>query len=144
MPKIDTTITINAPVEKVFSYLQDNPMNLLEIWPNMVEIKDVQQLPKGGTSFRWAYKMAGIRFKGTSEDIEYIANQRVVSKTKGGIETTYTWTFQPKDGGTEMAVEVDWAIPLPVLGKLAEALIVKQQEREFAVVLANLKDRMEA
>jgi uncharacterized protein YndB with AHSA1/START domain len=144
MPKIDTTITINAPVEKVFSYLQDNPINLLEIWPNMVEIEDVQQLPQGGTSFRWAYKMAGIRFKGTSEDIEYIANQRVVSKTKGGIETTYTWTFQPKDGGTEMTVEVDWAIPLPVLGKLAEALIVKQQEREFAVVLANLKDRMEA
>jgi uncharacterized membrane protein len=144
MPKIDTTITINAPVDKVFSYLQDNPINLLEIWPNMVEIEDVQQLPQGGTSFRWAYKMAGIRFKGTSEDIEYIANQRVVSKTKGGIETTYTWTFQPKDGGTEMTVEVDWAIPLPVLGKLAEALIVKQQEREFAVVLANLKDRMEA
>ena len=144
MPKIETSITINAPVEKVFSYLQDNPINLLEIWPNMVEIEDVQQLPKGGTSFRWAYKMAGIRFKGTSEDIEYIANQRVVSKTKGGIETTYTWKFQPKDGGTEMSVEVDWAIPLPVLGKLAEALIVKQQEREFAVVLANLKDRMEA
>jgi len=144
MPKNETTITINAPVEKVFSYLQDNPTNLLEIWPNMVEIEDVQHLPKGGTSFRWAYKMAGIRFKGTSEDIEYIANQRVVSKTKGGIETTYTWTFQPKDGGTEMSVEVDWAIPLPVLGKLAEALLVKQQEREFAVVLANLKDRMEA
>jgi uncharacterized membrane protein len=144
VPKNETTITINAPVEKVFSYLQDNPINLLEIWPNMVEIEDVQQLPQGGTSFRWAYKMAGIRFKGTSEDIEYIANQRVVSKTKGGIETTYTWTFQPKYGGTEMTVEVDWAIPLPVLGKLAEALIVKQQEREFAVVLANLKDRMEA
>jgi hypothetical protein len=88
--------------------------------------------------------MAGIRFKGTSEDIDYITNQRVVSKTKGGIETTYTWTFQPKDGGTEMTVEIDWAVPLPVLGKLAEALIVKQQEREFAVVLANLKDRMEA
>ena len=144
MPKIETSITINAPVEKVFSYLQDNPMNLLEIWPNMVEIKDIQQLPKGGTRFRWAYKMAGIRFKGTSEDIEYIANQRVVSKVKGGTDATYIWTFQPKDGATEMTVEVDWTIPLPVLGKLAEALIVKQQEREFAVVLANLKDRMEA
>ena len=144
MPKDETTITINAPVEKVFSYLQDNPTNLLEIWPSMVEIKDVQQLPKGGTSFRWAYRMAGIRFKGTSEDIEYIANQRVVTKTKGGIDATYTWTFQPKDGGTEMTVEIDWTVPVPVLGKLAEALIVKQQEREFALVLANLKDRMEA
>ena len=144
MPKQETTITINAPVEKVFSYLQDDPTNLLQIWPSMVEVKDVQQLPNGGTSFRWVYRMAGIRFKGTSEDIEYVANQRVVTRIKGGIEATYTWTYQPKDGGTKMTVEVDWTVPIPVLGKLAEALTVRQQDREFASVLANLKDRMEA
>ena len=144
MPKGETTIIINAPVEKVFSYLQDEPTNLLEIWPSMVDVKDVQQLPHGGTSFRWAYRMAGIRFEGTSEDIEYVANQRVVTKTKGGIEATYTWTFQPEDGGTKMTVVTEWTVPIPVLGKLAEALIVRQQEREFDLVLANLKDRMEA
>jgi uncharacterized protein YndB with AHSA1/START domain len=144
MPKEETTIIINAPVEKVFSYLQDEPTNLVEIWPSMVDVKDVQQLPNGGTSFRWAYRMAGIRFEGTSEDIEYVANQRVVTKTKGGVEATYTWTFQPEDGGTKMTVMIEWTVPVPVLGKLAEALIVRQQEREFELFLANLKDRMEA
>ena len=143
MPKRETTITINAPVEKVFSYLQDEPTNLLEIWPSMVEVKDMKRLPNGGTSFRWVYKMVGMRFEGTSEDIEYISNQRVVTKTKGGIEATYTWTFQPEDGGTKMTVEVEWSVPVPVLGKLAEALIIRQQEREFDLVLANLKDKME-
>ena len=143
MPKRETTITINAPVEKVFSYLQDEPTNLLEIWPSMVEVKDKKRLPNGGTSFRWVYKMVGMRFEGTSEDIEYISNQRVVTKTKGGIEATYTWTFQPEDGGTKMTVEVKWSVPVPVLGKLAEALIIRQQEREFDLVLANLKDKME-
>jgi len=143
MPKRETTITINAPVEKVFSYLQDEPTNLLEIWPSMVEVKDMKRLPNGGTSFRWVYKMVGMRFEGTSEDIEYISNQRVVTKTKGGIEATYTWMFQPEDGGTKMTVEVEWSVPVPVLGKLAEALIIRQQEREFDLVLANLKDKME-
>jgi ligand-binding SRPBCC domain-containing protein len=143
MPKRETTITINAPVEKVFSYLQDEPTNLLEIWPSMVEVKDKKRLPNGGTSFRWVYKMVGMRFEGTSEDIEYISNQRVVTKTKGGIEATYTWTFQPEDSGTKMTVEVKWSVPVPVLGKLAEALIIRQQEREFDLVLANLKDKME-
>lgn len=143
MPKRETTITINAPVEKVFSYLQDEPTNLLEIWPSMVEAKDVKRLPNGGTSFRWVYKMVGMRFEGTSEDIEYIANQRVVTKTRGGIDATYTWTFHPEDGGTKMTVEVEWSVPVPVLGKLAEALIIRQQEREFDLVLANLKDKME-
>jgi len=143
MPKGERTITINAPVEKVFSYI-DEPTNLLEIWPSMVEVKDVQRLPKGGTSFRFVYKMAGIRLKGTSEDIEYVANERTVTKIKGGTEAIYTWTFQPEDGGTKMTVEVEWTVPVPVLGKLAEVLIVRQQEREFDLFLANLKDKMEA
>ena len=87
--------------------------------------------------------MAGIRLEGTSEDIEYVANQRVVSKTKDGFESTWTWTFRPEAGGTKLTLEIEYTVPIPVLGKLAEAFIVKANERETNSVLANLKDRME-
>ena len=143
MAKAVKTITINAPVEKVFAYIGE-PTNLPEIWPSMVEAKDVQRLPNGGTSFRWVYKMAGVRFEGTSEDTEYVANQRVVSKTKGGIESTVTWTVEPEAGGTKVTFEAEYIVPIPLLGKLAEAFIVKQNEREAETLLANLKARMEA
>ena len=83
MVKGETTITINAPVERVFDYVNE-PTNLPEIWPSMVEVKDVQRLPNGGNSFGWVYKMAGVRFEGISEDTEYVPNQRVVSKSTGG------------------------------------------------------------
>jgi len=141
--KGETIITINAPVEEVFSYFNE-PTHLPEIWPSMVEVKDVQRLPNGGTSFRWVYKMAGMRFEGTTEDTEYVPNQRVVSKSTGGIESLFTWTFQPQDGGTKVTVEVEYTVPIPLLGKVAEALIVKQNERELELVLANLKAKMEA
>jgi len=143
MAKVEKTITINAPVEKVFGYVEE-PANLPEIWPSLVEAKDVQRLPNGGTSFRWVYKMTGVRFEGTSEDTEYVANQRVVSKTKGGIESTVTWTFQPEAGGTKVTYEAEYTVPIPLLGKLAESFIVKQNEREAELILANLKARMEA
>ena len=143
MAKVEKTITINAPIEKVFGYVEE-PTNLPEIWPSLVEAKDVQRLPNGGTSFRWVYKMAGVRFEGTSEDTDYVANQRVVSKTKGGIESTVTWTFQPEAGGTKVTYEAEYTVPIPLLGKLAEAFIVKQNEREAELILANLKARMEA
>ena len=143
MAKVEKTITINAPVEKVFGYAEE-PTNLPEIWPSLVEAKDVQRLPNGGTSFRWVYKMAGVRFEGTSEDTDYVANQRVVSKTKGGIESTVTWTFQPEAGGTKVTYEAEYTVPIPLLGKLAEAFIVKQNEGEAELILANLKARMEA
>ena len=137
MAKTVKSITINAPVEKVFDYISE-PTNLPEIWPSLVEVKDVQKLPSGGTRNRWVYKMAGIRLKGTSEDTEYVPNQRIVSKTKGGAESTQTWMFQPEAGGTKVTFEVEYTVPIPVLGKLAEAIIVKMNEHEGELILANL------
>ena len=143
MSKLEKTITINAPVEKVFSYI-DGGTNLPEIWPSLVEVTDVQRLPNGGHSDRFVYKMAGIRLEGTSEDVEYIPNQRIVTKTTGGAESTQTWLFQPEAGGTKVTFKVEYTVPIPVLGKLAEAMIVKMNEREGDLILANLKARMEA
>jgi len=87
--------------------------------------------------------MAGIHLEGTTEGVESIANQRIVSKTKGGVESTQTWMFQPEGDETKVTFEVEYTVPIPVLGKLAEAIIVKMNEHEGEVILANLKTRME-
>ncbi|MBU1878413.1 MAG: SRPBCC family protein [Chloroflexi bacterium] len=143
MSRIEKTITINAPVEQVFGYISD-PANLPEIWPSMEEVQDVLWLPTGGTSFQWVYKMAGMRFEGASETTEYIPNQRIVTQSTTGIANTFTWTYQSEDGGTRVTLEVAYTVPVPLLGKLAAALIVRQNEREAETLLANLKARMEA
>ena len=59
MSKLEKSITINAPVEKVFDYIH-NQTNLPEIWPSLIEITDMKPLANGGWSNRWKYKMAGI------------------------------------------------------------------------------------
>ena len=43
MAKVKRSITINAPVEKVFGYWEE-PTNRPEVWPSFVEVKDVQRL----------------------------------------------------------------------------------------------------
>jgi uncharacterized membrane protein len=143
MAKVETSIFINAPVEKVFGYF-DEPANHLEIWPGWIEVTDVQRLPNGGFGFRWMYKMAGIRLEGTTQTIEHVPNQRIVGKSKGTIETTQIFTFQPEDGGTKVTFEIDYTLPIPLLGRLVEAVVVKQNQREVELVAANLKARMEA
>lgn len=142
MAKLTRTITINAPVEKVFAYASE-PTNLPEIWPSMVEVKDVQPSPAGGFNFGWVYKMAGMRFEGASETTEFILNQRAVTKSIKGIQSTFNWTYQPDAGGTKLTLEVEYTIPVPLLGKLVESFILKQNEHEADVMLANLKARME-
>ena len=142
MAKITKSVTINAPVEKVFAFMSQ-PTNLPEVWPSMVEIKNVQPSPAGGYNFGWVYKMAGMRFDGASKTTESIPNQRTVTKSTKGIESTFVWIYESKDGGTKLTVEVEYIVPVPLLGKLAEAFIMKQNDHEADVLLANLKARME-
>ena len=40
-------------------------------------------------------------------------------------------------------VEIEYTVPMPVLGKLAEAVVLKQNEQEAEILLANLKNRLE-
>jgi carbon monoxide dehydrogenase subunit G len=144
MAVVTKSIEIATPVERIFSYL-DEPESNVEWLPGMMEVKDVKKTEgRVGTHFRWTYKMAGLRFQGETTVVEHIANRKIVTQTKGGIQSTWTFTFEQQDGGTRLTIEVDYTVPVPVLGKLAEAIVLKQNEREAAMALSNIKERMEA
>jgi uncharacterized membrane protein len=143
MAKLEKTITIDASVEKVFAFMSE-PTNLPEIWPSMVEVRNVEPLASGGYNFGWVYKMAGMQIEGASETTEYIPDQRTVTRSTKGIQSQFIWAFAAEGGGTRLTVSIEYTVPVPVLGKLAEAVIVKQNEQEAETLLANLKARMEA
>jgi len=143
MAKIQKSLQISAPIEQVFDYPLD-PDNLPEIWPSLVEVKDIQRTPDGElSSYKWTYKMARMRFEGTTEITESIPNQRAVSKDSGGIQGTRIMTFESQEGGTLLTVDVEYIIPIPLVGKLADPFILRQNENEADTFLANLKARME-
>ena len=143
MAKITRDILINAPVEKVFEY-HSNPMNQPEYWPSMLEVKDIEEQPGGGRKYNWVYKMAGIRLNGSTETTEFVENERIVTKSSGGVESTFTYTYKPEGEGTRLTMELEYVVPVPVIGKLAEGFILKTNEREADTVMGNLKDRLEA
>ena len=68
MAKLVRKTTINAPVDKVFHYMEDRN-HLPEFWPSMMEVSDIRDLPNGGKHFHWLYKMAGMRVEGDTDDI---------------------------------------------------------------------------
>ena len=142
MPTFTKTIIIDAPPEKVFARLSD-PMNMIEDAPNAIEIIDMTG--EGvGQSFKSVYKMAGMKFTLTSTITEYVENEKFAAKFEGGITGTSSWTLEPENGGTKYSLTVDYAIPIPLVGKIAESLLAKRNEREWDVILANAKDAIEA
>lgn len=59
------------------------------------------------------------------------------------MTSTIAFTFAPHEGGTKLDFEVDCTIPVPVLGKLAEKLVIKRNQREAQLSMENVKERME-
>jgi carbon monoxide dehydrogenase subunit G len=142
MAKVERSNTINAPVGKVFSYIT-NPMNELEWLPSLTDVRDVTGQGVG-QRWGWSYKMLGLPFKGKTEVIEYVSNERYVYKTSGGIVSTWAYSLKPEGNGTRLSLGVEYKIPVPVLGKVAERLVLRQNEREADFAVANIKARLES
>ena len=143
MVELKKHIEIDAPVEKVFGFLEE-PENFVEIWPSMQDIRNIKEQPEGGQTFDWTYKMAGIKFKGSSKTLEFVENERSVVVNEEGIPSKLTWEYHPSGAGTAVDLQIEYEIPVPVLGKLAEKVIVKMNDNEAETLLSNLKAVMEA
>jgi len=140
MAKVEKSVIVNTPVENIFSYIND-PSNWLEFWPSLIEITDLQSLPNGGYSSSWIYKMAGMLFKGTGEHTGVIPNTSLVIKTKGGIGSKIVWAFRSQRNRTRVFSTIEYKVPIPLLGKLAEFIIVKMNEQEADLMMYNLQVR---
>ena len=88
--------------------------------------------------------MGGLPLKGKTETSEYVANKRIGLKTSGGITSMWTWQFSGVADKTEIDLVIEYTVPVPVLGKLAEKLITRQNAREANLAMANIKSRMES
>jgi hypothetical protein len=121
-----------------------DPAHTPQYWTSMVDVRNVKDLGGGKQSYDWTYKMGGMKLDGTAEVVDFVPNKRMKVVSKGGIDSTITWEFTPVEGGTRMDGLTEYTVPVPVLGRLAEGLIHKQNEKEAEALMANLKRIMEA
>ena len=87
--------------------------------------------------------MAGVILDGESAYTEYIPNKRIVTKSQGGVESIFTFDFEPQNNGTMLKLTIEYNIPVPVLGKIGEAILLKRNEREADLAMTNIKAVLE-
>ena len=136
------SILIHAPPEDVFAYV-DDPRELPTWLPSMIEVRNV--IGTGlGQQYEYTYKMGGLQLRGTNIVIEHVPNERGLHQVIGMISALWDYSVEPHPEGTLLNIEVEYSIPIPVLGRLAERLAVKQNAASFELALINVKDVMEA
>jgi carbon monoxide dehydrogenase subunit G len=139
----ELSIQINASPEQVFARLS-NPRNLVEDVPSMIEVQDLKGQGKGMTYIE-VYKMAGVRLSINTTVTEFAPNKRFAEQYEVmGKKGTRTCQVEPCDGGCRLSVILQYEVPIPLIGKLAEPLLKKLNERDFQTTLDTVKSRLEA
>ena len=141
--KIEHSVVIEQPIEKVFAYLADAEKN--PIWQaGVIEVEKITEGDIGqGTIIREVRKFLGQRIDATYEITEYELNSKLTSKTTSGpIQVTLSTTFETVEGGTRVSIVSEGETG--GFFKLAEPIVTRIIERQFKTDLSSLKDILEA
>ena len=147
MARIERSILIHAPVDKVYAVARD-PNRWPTWFVGMDEIDKLTGSGEVGTVVEFGYAMAGMRFPVTVEVLEdHVGPEgaRWKGKIGGPLAGEQTWVYTPKGSDTEVTVELEYTVPGKALGQIANRLIIERtQERSADETMENLKALCEA
>ena len=136
LTRIERTIVIEAPVEKVFAFLTDFDNFLKLQQPEM----EMEILSRDGGPQRVGYtvkaraKVGGQVWEFDFETTEFVKNKRYAGRQKGGpmkkLESRDL--FEPTDGGTRWTSTVEYELPYSILGKILDKLRMRKIMEEGA------------
>ena len=141
MTKIEKSIEINAPLDKVYSLI--NWSSVPEYYDSIkkVEWTSEPKMEVGATVHVFS-EIAGAKGEWDAEITEYKDNEKVSWRTTSGNMTIiYNATLEPAKAGTKLTTSFDYELPYSILGKLIDKLRVhKSMEKEVEQALQKMKD----
>ena len=142
MATVKESTVINAPPDRVFAYVTE-PATMSEWLAKMVEVRNVVGTGEG-QQYEWTYKYVGLLLRGQSVVVQHVPNALAVTQSIGTIASTWTFNIEPHEEGTNLTIEVEYSVPIPVLGKIAEHIAVRRDARDLETSLTNVKETLES
>lgn len=148
MPRIEQSIIINAPIEKVFAVARD-----VESFPEIMEdLQSLEVLERSEDGNRTVTAWVGLirefkmTVKWTQEDVWDPARYRDDFKMlKGDMDRmSGYWQFTALTYGTQFDSVVDYEYNVPLIGPMIKALIKKKMEANLDAQMRAIKKRAES
>ena len=143
MARIEESVEIKRPADKVFAYTTD-----AKSWPKwqstIPEAEQTSQGPVGvGTTFKGTIRMMGLSMKWTAKATEYEPNRKFGKNiTSGSMTVEQHNTYAPIEGGTKFTIVYNMKVG--GLMKLFSPMIVSSMRKALKKALGNLKSLLEA
>ncbi len=139
--KIEKSIKINAPPEKVFFLLTDREE--VPKWNKLIREARVTSKERTGvgSTVHYVGEAGGARGEWDIETTEWVKDGKYAWRTTSGdVAMLVTWTLREVDGGTELKYEIQYELPYSILGKIIDKLKAsKDIENGMTAALQNLK-----
>ena len=144
MVKVDTSVLINQPIEKVFDFVT-TPENDAQ-WYIGVESRDhtPDEPPGVGSTSQSEIRFLGVPITVTWEVTEYEAPKKIGIKTaEGPVSVNAGYTFEEVGEG-QTKVNVHGEADVRGVFNIAEPIVERMAQRQWEASFENLKDVLEA
>ena len=147
MPRIELSVHVDAPVDKVFAIARD-----VESFPEiMADLQSLVVLERSEDGTRTVTEWTGLirefkmTVKWTQEDRwDFTAHRDDFKLIKGDMDSMAGyWLFTPEGDGTRFDSLLDYEYNVPLIGPMIKALIRKKLEANLLAQMQAIKARAE-
>jgi ribosome-associated toxin RatA of RatAB toxin-antitoxin module len=144
MPYVESTIVIDAPAQRVYELAKDQE-HFPQFMPDVETVTILQRRPDGVIS-RWKTLVEEAPIEWTEDDRFDDAALRIDYKLIEGDLDKFegAWTFENRDGRTQVVLGVDFDFGVPTLAELIGPTLERKVRENSEMMLAALKRQAEA
>jgi uncharacterized membrane protein len=144
MPRLDNSIDIKAPADKVFAYVSDVSSHPEWVkWTKRAEVTSASPRGVGATT-------AGVMQVGPRKEnvetlvTEYKDGEFITRRTTRGMQMTDRISVLDRGDSTKVAWSIDYTPPMGPMGKMMDGLFMARLfDQLMKDSLANLRDQLE-
>ena len=125
MAIVQRNVHIKASPQETMALLSD-ASRWPDWYPGMAEIDIVAPFPEVGGKVAFKAKSAGMSMPITETVLDYQPGKLQLFQMEGMLSGPARWELTPDGDGTRLTTTFDYVLPGGVLGKIADALIVKR------------------
>ena len=148
MPRVESSVVINGPPDKVFALARDIE-SFPEFMPDLKKVTILEKNPDGNrvvSEFVGFIKDFRITIKWVEEDEWDEQAKTCKFKLVKGDFKSYSgvWKFEPADGGTKYTSVIDFEYEIPLIGPIIKSLVAKLMKQNVDNMLNAIKDKVES
>ncbi len=129
MPKSEASVTINAPIEKVFDAIADQE-KAAQYYPaaELISVKGKPDEP--GSSAELDYHVAGMKIHAKITVSEVDKPRKLVHELSGAMPGKWTWSLEQEGQAVKVNFSIDYSVPGGILGKIANQLFLGRMNQK--------------